>query len=131
MDRVFLDANVLFSAAYRADAGLARLWIVSDSILIASDYAIEEARRNLDRPEQKARLDELTRGLEIINDEDVIGQAFADIELPAKDWPILLAALAARATHLLTGDWRHFGPYLGQKIAGVRVMLPADYLRGK
>jgi hypothetical protein len=26
MDRWFLDANVLFSAAYRSEAGLLRLW---------------------------------------------------------------------------------------------------------
>ena len=26
MDKLFLDANILFSAAYRANAGLLRLW---------------------------------------------------------------------------------------------------------
>jgi predicted nucleic acid-binding protein len=131
VDRVFLDANVLFSAAYRPNAGLARLWTISHSTLIASSYAIEEARRNLDQPEQKSRLDELTRQLEIIDDKDVVGELVLDIELPAKDWPILWAAISAHATHLLTGDLQHFGPYMDQTIAGVRVMLPADYMGGK
>jgi uncharacterized protein len=43
--------------------------------------------------------------------------------------PIVLAALEAGATHLLTGDVRHFGPYFGKKIEGLLVMLPGEYLR--
>ena len=57
MATVFLDANVLFSAAYRPDAGLLRLWELADVVLISSDYAVEEARRNLDTPEQLERLE--------------------------------------------------------------------------
>jgi len=53
------------------------------------------------------------------------------IFLPAKDRPIILAAMTARATHLLTGDVRHFGPYLGRKIAGIEVLLPGTYLRAR
>ena len=53
------------------------------------------------------------------------------ISLPGKDVPILLAAIEARATHLLTGDIRHFGPYLGKKIAGIVICLPGDYLKQK
>ena len=62
MDRVFLDANVLFSAAYLESSGLARLWQLADAELLSSDYAIEEARRNLalDRAPALARLDRLT-----------------------------------------------------------------------
>jgi hypothetical protein len=47
VDRVFLDANVLFSAAYIEGSGLARLWQLADAELLSSDYATEEARRNL------------------------------------------------------------------------------------
>ncbi len=36
----------------------------------------------------------------------------------AKDEPIFLAALLAQATHLLTGDLKHFGHYFGQTVAG-------------
>jgi hypothetical protein len=39
--------------------------------------------------------------------------------------------MEARATHLLTGDIRHFGPYLGRKIAGIAILLPGEYLRGR
>lgn len=51
------------------------------------------------------------------------------ISLPEKDVPILLAAIAAHATHLLTGDVRHFGPYFGKKIEGITIMLPGEYAR--
>jgi predicted nucleic acid-binding protein len=56
VDRVFLDANVLLSAALRPKAGLLRLWTLANAALITSDHAIEEARRNLDAPGQRARL---------------------------------------------------------------------------
>lgn len=52
MDVLFLDANVLFSAAYRDDAQIARLWDLDDVELITSHYAADEARRNLTRPHQ-------------------------------------------------------------------------------
>ena len=45
-----------------------------------------------------------------------------------KDRPILLAAIQAQATHLLTGDKRHFGSLYGQSISGVLILRPADYL---
>ena len=45
------------------------------------------------------------------------------------DVPILLAAIAARATHLLTGDLRHFGSYLGKRVEGILVLPPGEYLR--
>lgn len=32
MGVVFLDANLLFSAAYRDDAGLLRLWRIADTL---------------------------------------------------------------------------------------------------
>jgi len=51
------------------------------------------------------------------------------IFLPQKDVPILLAAIETEATHLLTGDLRHFGPYLGKKIEGIKIVLPGEYLR--
>ena len=49
------------------------------------------------------------------------------IRLPEKDLPILLAAIDGEATHLLTGDWEHFGPYSRQEIAGVLILPPAEY----
>src|SRR5258708_38863846 len=127
MDRLFLDANVLFSAAYRHDAGLSRLWRLKNVALCTSRYALEEARTNLSDEVPRERLEELSRYLELF--DATPGLVPAGIPLPEKDMPILMAAIAARATHLLTGDIKHFGVYLGKKIAGVRISLPGDYLR--
>jgi len=52
----------------------------------------------------------------------------ANVLFSAKDVPILLAAIEARATHLITGDMRHFGPHFGKRIEGILVLSPADYL---
>ncbi len=56
MNRVFLDANVVFSAAWRENGGLLRLWQSSDTTLLTSRYAYEEAFRNLETEEQRQRL---------------------------------------------------------------------------
>src|ERR1051326_455854 len=117
MDRVFLDANVLFSAAYKAQSRLLQLWKLPNVAFFSSRYALEEARTNLDEDDQKSRLIRLSASLQLV--EAVARRLPGDILLPDKDAPILLAAFAARATHLLTGDIRHFGPYLGKEIAGV------------
>jgi len=129
MDRLFLDANVLFSAAYRPDAGLFRLWKLRSVALCSSRYALEEARINLADELQRRRLIHLAESIHLF--EASQGKLPRGISLPQKDAPILLAAIEARATHLLTGDIRHFGPYLGKKIEGVLMMLPGEYLRAR
>ncbi len=127
MDRLFLDANVLFSAAYRADAGLAQLWKLTGAILCSSRYALAEARVNLTEDAQRRRLAKLARHVRLFD--------AAPRELPSglilaeKDVPILLAAIEAKATHLITGDVRHFGPCFGKRIEGVLVLPPGDYLK--
>jgi uncharacterized protein len=127
MDRVFLDANVLFSAAYKANAGLLKLWKLPNLALFSSRYALEEARANLEAEDQKARLIGLSNTLQLF---EAGNRRFpGGILLPVKDAPILLAAIAARATHLLTGDIRHFGPYFGRKIEGIEVALPGTYMK--
>lgn len=126
--RLFLDANVLFSAAYREDAGVGRLWELPDATLLTSGYALEEARRNLETDEQTQRLTRLADDLEVVAEAGPIALP-EDVHLPEKDRPILRAALRSNATHLITGDLTHFGPYLGDEIEGVRVVRPADLLR--
>jgi hypothetical protein len=127
MDRLFLDANVLFSAAYKIDARLLELWNLRNVTLCSSRYALEEARINLADEDQRTRLATLSGSLLLFE----AGQpaVLAGILLPAKDAPIFLAAVEARATHLLTGDVHHFGPYFGKKIEGIAIVRPGEYLR--
>ena len=132
MDRVFLDANVLFSAAYRPDAGLARLWQLETVELMTSAYAAEEARLNLTQEDQRSRLAKFLEKVRMITN---VAPLPAGIQLSEKDQPILQAALHARATHLLTGDKQHFGALFGHRFGGVLVLPPAAYFerrqRGK
>jgi uncharacterized protein len=132
MDLIFLDANILFSAAYRPDAGLRRLWSLPGVRRMTSVYAAEEARRNLSQPKQREELEALLGSVEIIATAASTGHPlFSTIELPDKDQPILLAAIGAGATHLLTGDFQHFGPYYGERIEGVLILPPGDYLSSR
>ena len=126
MRRGFLDANVLFSAAYRGKAGLTRLWNLPGTELVTSAYAAEEARRNLASADQLARLEDLLARTRIVSESDA--PMPAGIRLADKDHPILKAAIAAEATHLITGDIQDFGRYFGRRIAGILVVTPADFL---
>lgn len=128
MDRLFLDANVLFSAAYRAEAGVARLWKLPGVVLLTSAYAVEEALRNLSEPHQRERLHALIESMTIHHVVIVDPRLRGEVRLPEKDWPILAGAAAVQATHLLTGDQKHFGPYFGERILGVLVLTPGKYL---
>ena len=131
VDRVFLDANVLFSAAYVEGSGLRQLWQLPDTELLTSAFALEEAQRNLlaYSPESLARLGQLASELEVVAEASQGGDLPADVDLPDKDRPILAAAIAVGCTHLLTGDARHFRALYTRKIEGVLVLTPAQYLR--
>jgi predicted nucleic acid-binding protein len=127
MDRLFLDANVLFSAAYRSDTGLLQLWKLRKVVLCSSRYALEEARINLNNEDQRTRLVRLAGKVQLFEAGE--GELPNGIALPGKDVPILLAAIEARATHLLTGDLRHFGSHFGKRVEGILVLPPGEYLR--
>jgi predicted nucleic acid-binding protein len=127
MDRLFLDANVLFSAAYKPDSRLLQLWKHKDAVVCSSRYAVEEARFNLQDEMQQRALRNLSGTLQLFEAADRLLPR--GLSLPDKDAPIFLAAVAARATHLLTGDVQHFGKYFGSKFEGVAIMLPGEYFK--
>jgi hypothetical protein len=131
MDRLFLDANVLFIASYREQAGAARLWQLAGTQLVTSFYAIGEIWRNVADGAQGIRLAQLLSAIEFA-DQGPEDEALArSCGLPDKDVPILQAALSARATHLLTVDQQHFGPLFGTAVGGVLIQTPGDYLRAR
>jgi predicted nucleic acid-binding protein len=130
VDRLFLDANVLFSAAYREGAGLLILWELSKVRLVSSHYAIVEARRNLNTDDQRARLDTILADIEVVHEVNTLTIDGEEL-LPEKDRPILRAAVCARATHLITGDLTHFGPFFSRRLHGVLITTPGAYLRSR
>jgi predicted nucleic acid-binding protein len=132
--RIFLDANILFSAAYLEKSrpgSLFQLANVGLCELVASPYAIEEARRNLTfkRAERLAEFARLTATVTICAEpsKEYIEWALA-LGLGPKDAPILAAAAQAKTVMLVTGDRTDFGHLFHQKHRGVEVLLPADAL---
>ncbi len=126
-DRIFLDANVLFSVAY-GSPGLSRLWKLARGKrceLFASNYVVEEARRNLFDSEQLKILESFLSAVKIIPEVDP--GIPCPVELAEKDRLVLLAAISTGAHYLLTGDVIHFGKYFGKTIRGVKICRPRDY----
>jgi len=132
--KLFLDANVIFSAAHR-EAGRAQDLVALTTAglcdLLASMHAIEEARRNLDlkSAEFERRLVQVLARTEVVPEAPAALVAWAQAQgLPLKDAPILAAAVSARADLLVTGDSRDFGHLFGQVLRGTRVVTPAAAL---
>ena len=133
--RVFLDANVLFTAAHNPE-GKAALVIELGArghwALATSRYALEEARRNLDRkfPHVVDHLGRLLRGVLFVEHRPSLRFPAA---LAAKDRPIFQAAVAFDATHLLTGDMKDFGAFMNrpQETFGIVVQTVSDFLQAR
>lgn len=126
--RVFLDANVLFSAA-KSDGAIRELLgilVSSGHRLVADQYVLEEARRNLERKGAAAlaSLDELIGDVEFAAFRPPARLPAAASALPAKDAPVLAAAIRLRCEALVTGDRTHFGPLFGRSISGVTIYSP-------
>jgi len=132
--RLFLDANVLFSAAQNAGGGAAALFDLAEEgwcTLTASPHALQEARRNLElkRPELLPWLERLLRAVAVCPECSPQNAAWARAQrLPDKDAPILGAAAQARAGLLVTGDRTHFGHLCGNSLRGVLIVTPAEAL---
>ncbi len=129
--KLFLDANIIFSAAHReggraqALIALARAGLCT---LVTSAYALEEARRNLELKSQDSG-SRLSAALEAIT---LVAEAPHSLVtwsrqqgLPPKDAPILAAAIGARADLLVTGDARDFGSLYEVILRGTKVSTPA------
>jgi predicted nucleic acid-binding protein len=132
---VFLDANVLFTAAY-SPAGLSALLVELGAAgrvtLLTSPLAIIEARRNLEvkRPEAVPALERNLAGMRLVKapaPTDV--ERLTPADLSGRDRPILAAAIIAGATHFVTGDRRDFGRWMGRRTAlPLRIMTPRQFL---
>ncbi|GAA6736436.1 PIN domain-containing protein [Thermus oshimai] len=129
--KVFLDAHVLFSMALGGPV-FSTLWEAGKRgrfKLCTSGFCLLEAHRNLEQkaPSALQRWEALLEPIEQVPEARPLPWMM-DL-LPEKDLPVLAAAVAARATHLLTGDLRHFGPLMGREDLPLRVLTPAAFIR--
>ena len=132
--RLFLDANILFSAAYRDGSPALLLFELAAADrcnVLTSAFAWDEAHRNiaLKCPQRTAILDALRgqRDYAPVPDASAIATA-AKQGLPDNDAPILAAARVAELDILVTGDRTHFGHLYRKAVGGVQVLTLKDTL---
>jgi hypothetical protein len=128
--RIFLDANLLFSAA-KADGAVRRLLALvreAGHELCADAYVVEEARRNLaaKAPDGLGALDTLLPALRIGPAQLPDAVLASSVSLPEKDLPVLQSAIRLGCGALVTGDRTHFGALYGQTVQGVTIHSPAS-----
>jgi predicted nucleic acid-binding protein len=126
--RIFLDANILFSAA-KSDGAIRSLLqrlVENQHECWADDYVVNEARRNLNLKGPSAlSAFEAVLSLLHVRTLHASAPAFEDIDwLPAKDQPVLIAAARLHCDVLVTGDRSHFGPGYGKTFRGVTIHSP-------
>src|ERR1700741_2396850 len=125
--RVFLDANILFSAA-KSDGEIRKL---VDLLLRGGhecwvdDYVGAEARRNLAAkyPAALGAFEALLAQLRMAPMRAVASSAQTDW-LDEKDRPVLAAAIQLGCNALVTGDRTHFGAGYGKVFEGVAIHSP-------
>lgn len=121
--RVFLDANVLFSASKAASAisKMVELALEKNN-LVTSDLALHEARTNL-RLKRPSWVSGFERLLATI--DTVPTTVFAlPVTLDEKDVPLLCAAVHASCDYFVTGDRKDFGHLFGETVLGVKIVTP-------
>ena len=130
--RVFLDANILFSAA-KSDGAVRRLLrdLHADGrALVADGYVAAEAQRNIAAKAATGDGEDYLRALLSrieLNPVHSVAKTGSTCDwLPEKDRPVLLAAIACKCDALVTGDRTHFGPGYGRTFDGVTIHSPAQ-----
>jgi predicted nucleic acid-binding protein len=127
--KLFIDANVLFTAAYSPQGKASLLIDTLHSVMVTSVYAAEEARRNIlaKKPDALVAFETLIDKIEFVQSAQ---SGHCPIELPRKDQPIFLAALKSGATHLLTGDLKDFGPHMNrpERSGGILIQTVNDFI---
>lgn len=129
--RIFLDANILFSASQSAGAirQLTQALQADGHVLVADEYVATEARRNIAGKAgalSQVYLQNLLSQIEISAAHYPANAHAAVSWLPEKDRPVLMAAIALRCDALVTGDRTHFGAGDGQTFDGVTIYAPAQ-----
>ncbi len=98
---------------------------------MTSLYAVRETRRNCKNQSQSERLEILLEQTVIVSDAPR-NPLPPGIDLPAKDVPILAAAIDAGADLLITGDKDHFSRWMNRPIrtrhGSIIIMKPRLFL---
>ena len=119
--KVFLDANILFSASFPKSLLADFLGgLEQHAVLLTNAYAKTEAERNIaaKAPKRLAPHQAFAEKLQVVP----LLVFDLDVKLAEKDRPILCGAIAAHADYLLTGDKKDFGHLYGKTVRGVKIV---------
>jgi predicted nucleic acid-binding protein len=129
---LFLDTSALMAAVGSA-AGASRYVCAQGSThgwrLISSGYCIQETMRNLGKLKPGAITvwtSLVEPNIEVVADVVSMEQALAFPK--AKDRPVVISALAAKADALLTFDRTDFHGLLGPQVYGMAIRTPPEFL---
>lgn len=137
MFRVFLDANVLFSAANSPTGGSAYIFELAKKRklkLFSSSLAFKEAEKNL---REKTSEETLLRFYDLLEEAAIEFVTIKRLQakkkfgklVGEKDAPILAAAISAKADFLITLDKKHF---LNQKVLKaklpIKIVTPGQFV---
>lgn len=133
--KLFLDANILFTAAYSEKGISRRLFQLAETGLCSlhtSAYAADEARRNLavKAPATVPAFEKLREQVSLAHEPShTTVMRMTKLPLVDKDAPVMAAAVEAGADILVTGDRRDFGHLYGKAVEGVLVLSLVDALK--
>jgi predicted nucleic acid-binding protein len=135
--KIFLDANILFAAAYSSRGGsreIIRRGIAGELDIIVSSTVLEEAVRNL---EQKAptAVDAFTKFIGAVEPRIAEEPSKKEVERVSRyinpdDAIVLAAAIKDKADCFVTLDKKHFlkDPQIGKK-AKLKILSPRQFLK--
>jgi predicted nucleic acid-binding protein len=135
MMEVFLDASVLFSAAYSqtgASRELIRLGVKGEIQLVISNLVCNEALTNLESkaPEVAHKLSSFFQAVpfkEVKPGKEEVLAAMKYTEF--KDAPVVAAARCAEVDYLISLDKAHLvGVAAVQEGSGLNILLPGEFL---
>jgi len=119
--KIFLDANILFSASFHK-SHLAEFLgeLQHHAVFLTNAYAKAEAERNIaaKQPKRLVAHEKFVASMEMIP----LRLFDTGARLAEKDQPILSGAIAGGADYLLTGDKKDFGPLFGKTVHGVKIV---------
>lgn len=137
MKKVFLDANVIFSAAYSDTGGSAYIFQLAKKGklgLYSSRLAVKETERNL---REKADAQRVLNFYDLLNEVYIklidvnrakAKEKFSDL-VGEKDSSILASAIASEADFFLTLDKKHF---LKEKVLNanlsIKIVNPSQFI---
>lgn len=138
MYKLFLDANIFFTATYSEIGGSRVIFELARNkkhVLVSSLYAIKEAKFNLEKKIGKESLPifytlvSLLNYIEKVSPPEELKIKYQNL-IVQKDLPILVSAINQKADFLITLDKKDFKTTkLKTANLPTKILLPGEYLK--